>query len=50
MLTTSLPGGEMSAETFFQAPFKLAFRRGLSQDEGFRVSVPGPELIWALLI
>lgn len=40
----------MSTETFFQAPFKLAYHCGLSEDEGFWVSVAGPELIWALLI
>lgn len=50
VFNTSLLGGEMSTETFFQAPFKLAYRRGLSEDEGFWVSVAGPELIWALLI
>lgn len=50
MFNASLLGGEMSTETFFQAPFKLAYHCGLSEDEGFWVSVAGPELIWALLI
>lgn len=38
---------EPAQKLFFQAPFKLAFLRRLSEDEGFWVSVLGPGLIWA---